>query len=62
MMRGGAVGRGGGNAGGRGWGNGGGKVKGLGRNLVRNSISSGGIVGGSRFLKADRERELRDSI
>ena len=62
MMRGGAVGRGGGNAGGRGWGNGGGKVKGLGRNLVRNSISSGGIVGGSRFLTADRERELRDSI
>ena len=62
MMRGGAVGRGGGNAGGRGWGNGGGKVKGLGRNLVRNSISSGGIVGGSRFLTADRERELRESI
>ena len=29
---------------------------------MRNSISSGGIVGGSRFLTADRERELRDSI
>ena len=73
-MRGGIAGRGGGNAGGRGGGsgggngggraggNGGGKVKGGGKNLVRNSISTGGIVGGSRFLTADRERELRENV
>ena len=74
MMRGGIAGRGGGNAGGRGGGsgggngggrvggNGGGKVKGGGKNLVRNSISTGGIAGGSRFLTADRERELRENV
>ena len=73
MMRGGAVGRGGGNVGGRGGGSGGsgggraggnvgGKVKGGGKNLVRNSISTGGIAGGSRFLSVDRERELRENV
>ena len=70
MMRGGTAGRGGGNAGGRGGGSGGGsgggrgggisggKVKGGGKNLVRNSISTGG----SRFLSVDRERELRENV
>ena len=67
------MGRGGGNVGGRGGGSGGsgggraggnvgGKVKGGGKNLVRNSISTGGIAGGSRFLSADRERELRENV
>ena len=73
MMRGGAVGRGGGNVGGRGGGSGGsgggraggnvgGKVKGGGKNVVRNSISTGGPAGGSRFLSVDRERELRENV
>ena len=73
MMRGGTVGRGGGNVGGRGGGSGGngggraggnvgGKVKGGGKNLVRNSISTGGIAGGSRFLSVDKERELRENV
>ena len=74
MMRGGTVGRGGGNVGGRGGGSGGGsgggrgggigggKVKGGGKNLVRNSISTGGTAGGSRFLSVEKERELRESV
>ena len=37
---------------------GGGKVKGGGRNLVRDAISTGG----SRFLSAEREQELRSSL
>ena len=73
MMRGGAVGRGGGNVGGRGGGSGGsgggraggivgGKVKGGGKKVVRNSIPTGGSTGGSRFLSVDRERELRENV
>ena len=30
--------------------------------MVRNSISTGGIAGGSRFLSVDRERELRENV
>ena len=55
-MRGGASSRGGGATV---RGGGGGKVKGWGRNLVRNSNITGG---GSRFLNAEKEQELRSNI
>ena len=73
-MRGGIAGRGGGivggrgggsvggDGGGRGGGKGGGKVKGGGKNTGRSTASTDGIVGGSRFLTADREKELRENV